>query len=129
METQEQYNARMRTYMLARYHERRAEAIELLGGCCTICGSTEDLDIDHVDPALKTMSVSKLWSVAKARYLAELKLCQLLCRPHHRQKTAAEQEVPHGGGASGKKNCRCVPCKARKAEYMRNYRAPVAEVV
>jgi hypothetical protein len=25
--------------------------------------------------------------------------------------------VEHGGGLSGKKNCKCVPCRARKAEY------------
>lgn len=111
----------MRVYMLARYHERRAEAVAYLGGKCVECDETEGLELDHVDPSLKTMSVSKLWSVTYPRYRAEIELCQLLCGPHHRAKTAAEQSVEHGGGVSGKKNCPCGLCKAKRAEYMKKY--------
>lgn len=108
--------------MLARYHARRAEAIALLGGRCATCGRVDSLEMDHVDPATKTFDLGKLWSCSRAKFLEELRLCQLLCGPHHRAKSAKEASVPHGGGASGKRNCRCAPCKLRKAEYAREHR-------
>jgi hypothetical protein len=112
-------NEYMRTYMLNRYHERRAEALALLGGKCAKCGTTDDLQIDHIDPATKTMSISGMWSCSYERYLRELKLCQLLCREHHRKKTAQEQSIPHGGGKTGKKNCMCELCGPLKRQYAR----------
>lgn len=86
----DEYNAYMREYMLRRYHARRAESYEILGGVCVACGTNENLQIDHIDPALKTTEISKLWSIAKVRYLKELELCQLLCKPHHIEKTSGE---------------------------------------
>lgn len=119
----EDYNAYMRVYILKRYHDRRAAAIVSLGGVCVECGATEELEIDHIDPATKTMSISKMWSVSKARYEAELELCQLLCKPHHIEKTSRENSVEHGGGVSGKKNCPCEPCRAKNREYHQKRRA------
>lgn len=58
------------------------------------------------------------------RLVTELNKCQLLCRPCHLKKSQTDgssRAVEHGGGESGKKNCPCAPCKARKAEYMANY--------
>ena len=115
------YNEYQRTYQLERYHARKADAIRLLGGRCAICGSAEKLEVDHIDPARKSFPISKLWSVSKERFYAELGKCQLLCKPHHIEKTRREQSVEHGGGASGKKNCPCDPCKAKKAKYMASY--------
>jgi hypothetical protein len=85
--THDQYNEHMREYMLARYHARRAEAIEILGGECAWCGSTEDLQIDHRDWREKTLKINNAWSAARARFLAELEKCQVLCAPHHLEKT------------------------------------------
>jgi hypothetical protein len=54
----------------------------------------------------------------------ELSKCQLLCNDCHLDKSKLEGSlgtVDHGGGISGKKNCPCVLCKTRKAEYMKNY--------
>ena len=121
--TREEYNEYMRVYMLNRYHERRAESYRILGGLCVVCETTEDLQIDHIDPALKTLEIGKLWSVAKAKYLKELEVCQLLCGEHHREKTSREQSVEHGGGVSGKRNCPCDPCRVKKAVYNANWRA------
>lgn len=126
-ETREQYNERMRVYMLARYHTRRAEAVALLGGKCVECHATEGLEIDHIDRNVKTFSVGKLWSCPRDRYLSELKLCQLLCHEHHKIKSSREQSVPHGGGVSGKKNCRCEPCRLKRSEYMRNRKRSLSE--
>lgn len=121
--SRDEYNAYMRVYMLNRYHSRRTEAIAILGGSCVRCGTTEDLQIDHIDPRTKTMDIGHLWSIAKSRYLKELQLCQLLCVAHHREKTGNEQSVPHGGGLTGKRNCLCKLCKPKKAEYQRERRA------
>lgn len=121
--SREDYNEYMRKYMINRYHTRRAEALELLGGKCAVCGSTDRLELDHINRSTKTMDLGHLWSVSKVRYLAELKLCQALCKQHHRNKTSRELSVPHGGGVSGKRNCRCDLCRPVKNAYIRERKA------
>lgn len=115
-------NAYMASYMKRRYHQRRTLAVALLGGSCARCGATDRLEIDHIDRSTKQIDLGSLWSIAAERYQAELAKCQLLCHECHKAKSAAERSVEHGGGVSGKKNCKCEPCKARKREYMRNRR-------
>jgi hypothetical protein len=112
----------MRQYMKDWYDRRHAQAIEQLGGKCVRCGAVKDLQFDHVDPATKTMTIAKTWTASEERFQAELAKCQLLCFPHHKEKTRAEQSVPHGGGVSGKSKCSCALCKQKKAEYMRNWK-------
>jgi hypothetical protein len=114
------YNERMRVYMAARYHRRRAEAIALLGGKCIDCGTAENLEFDHHNRSQKTYDVS---SQHGSKFWSEIKKCVLRCRTCHQIKSAREAGVEHGGGKSGKKNCKCDPCKARKREYMRNWEA------
>lgn len=80
-------NAYMNAYMKKRYAERRAFAIEFLGGMCEKCKSTTNLEIDHRDPDLKSFDISKMWSCALVKYKAELLKCQLLCKDCHRDKT------------------------------------------
>lgn len=115
------HNAYMRAYNLERYHRRREQAIDLLGGKCSRCGVTDGLEIDHRDPAQKEVELSK-FGVAEAKYWKEIEKCQLLCRSCHRIKSAQGRSVGHGGGASGKRNCPCDPCRTRKNEYMRNWK-------
>lgn len=114
----------MAAYMAQRRKCRRQELIKLLGGVCVRCGTTKYLEFDHKDSATRNFrlngkNLDKPWEVL----LKEAEKCQLLCRPHHWAKTleAGEVGVEHGGGLTGKKNCPCKLCKARKAEYMRNY--------
>jgi hypothetical protein len=114
-------NEYMARYMNERYHRRRREAIQILGSKCVQCGSVDKLELDHIDPSMKTGAISKLMSRGDARWRAELEKCQLLCAPCHRGKTKSDLGVEHGGGVSGKGRCKCAPCKAKKAEYMRNY--------
>lgn len=113
----------MADYMLRRYHARRAEAVARLGGKCRNCGTTEHLEIDHIDPATKSFDLGTLWSVAKARYDAELEKCQLLCHGCHAAKSASEQSVGHGEGLTGKRNCRCKLCGPLKNRYNREFKA------
>lgn len=118
-------NEYMAAYMNRRRKTRRAQLIELLGGICLDCGTDQRLEFDHRIPGsqefrINTRALDKPWPVI----LAEVAKCDLRCNPCHRVKTARLREdgsVDHGGGASGKKNCPCTPCKTRKAEYMKVY--------
>ena len=123
--SREEYNAYMAKYMKDWYDRRHAYAIEKLGGKCVKCGSTDRLEIDHIDRTTVDRRMRRgrgnMWTASEERFQAELAKCQLLCHEHHLEKTKSEFSVPHGGGVSGKKNCPCVPCKQKKAEYMASY--------
>lgn len=114
--------------MAERREHRRLELIILLGGVCARCAVTDGLEFDHKDSTTKSFNISgrsldRPWAVL----LSEVAKYQLLCRLHHWEKTLESGEVEtvqHGGGASGKRNCRCQPCKDKKAEYMRAYGHP-----
>lgn len=114
----------MRQYMAKRYKERRAAAIAFLGGWCARCGSDEDLQFDHIFPHTKLYTIAAVPMASKKKFLAEIVKCQLLCPPCHRLKSGAEQSVGHGGGKSGKRNCLCDLCRARRAIYMRERYVP-----
>ena len=119
-----EYNAYMAEYMKKRIARRRAEAVKQFGGKCVKCGSTEDLEFDHLnhDPDPRgRRGRGTMWTFSEKRLQAELEKCQLLCHDCHLKKTSEEISVPHGGGLAGKRNCLCVPCKQRKAEYMASY--------
>lgn len=118
------YNAYMRVYMLNRYHEKRKQAVERLGGKCVDCGSTENLEFDHEDSETKAFDVAKIWSYKQERFEAELAKCVLRCKSCHIEKSRQFdwRRVDHGGGVSGKRGCKCDLCKAKKSEYNRNYK-------
>jgi 5-methylcytosine-specific restriction endonuclease McrA len=79
----------------------KMEVIERLGGVCRNCGYKDDLralQVDHVDPATKTMGLSGLGRFALKGGLPpfvirELEKCQLLCANCHAIKTHMEQAV------------------------------------
>lgn len=77
----------MREEQTKRRQRRIAEAKALLGGVCVVCGTTENLDFDHVDPSTKIFNVARqAGDVSEKRFWAEVSKCQLLCRPHHIDK-------------------------------------------
>ena len=82
----------MNTYMKRRWTARRIEAVESLGGQCVRCGATERLEFDHIDPATKVNSIAQMSSASEAKFWAEVKKCQLLCKPCHITKTNENQE-------------------------------------
>ena len=122
----------MRTYMLERYHRRRAEAIIQLGGCCKKCGDKEDLDIDHIDPKTKSFTLSQCGSASEERWQNELKKCQLLCKNCHIKKTLKDKGQlsarENHGTLSSYKYCRCDLCRAANSEYLRQYRIKKKEI-
>lgn len=92
-----------------------------LNGPCKHCGSSENLEIDHINPAEKTDH--RIWSWSKVRLEEELKKCQVLCRVCHRRKTTAQFKVTeHGTSAMYKHGCRCRACKDKKLEIIYRHR-------
>lgn len=84
--------------------------------CCAKCGSTTNLELDHIDPSQKESH--KIWSWSEPRRLAELAKCQVLCTLCHLEKTRLENRIayenkpiPHGtrNGYQVRK-CRCEQC-------------------
>lgn len=114
-----------RRYQLQRRIERLALARERLGGRCVRCGISDGLDFDHIVPGSKLRKISEATNWSLERFLTEVDKCQLLCRLCHIAKSAETGEnggVPHGGGKRGKRYCKCALCRAKNAEYMREYK-------
>lgn len=110
-------------YRARRYANRMRAMIRLLGGACVKCGEIENLQFDHIDPRTKRFTITQRWDANASVLMPELAKCQLLCEPCHIEKTAEEKSVVHGGGISGKRNCKCDPCRVRKNEYMQTWKA------
>lgn len=92
-----------RKYQRERSAARRAAWVDA-NGPCVQCGSTENLEVDHIDPAEKEAAVGALWARSAEVRAAELAKCQVLCRSCHREKTRAynlalaEQRIAAGWG-------------------------------
>lgn len=113
-------------YELKRYHKRRSAALEFLGGVCINCGSIDNLELDHIEPATKLFNISSFWSISENKFWVEVKKCQILCKICHLIKTTTIDriEISHGDyGYYKHRKCRCLLCKASNAEYMRKYRS------
>jgi hypothetical protein len=114
--------------MLNVYRTRRTWAITKLGGKC-ICGSIDQLEIDHIDRTQKSIEISRLYSVSKERYEKEIIKCQLLCKDCHIKKTILERglKIARGthGTISGYRYCgppKCGDCKKAKRECHSKWR-------
>jgi 5-methylcytosine-specific restriction endonuclease McrA len=109
--------------------ECRVYVLQLVGSHCMKCGSTEALQFDHIDPTTKsfeiTARIGSLNVLNDPIFMKELAKCQVLCAPCHRTKSAEEhsarQDVGHGKGLTGKKNCRCELCAPLKTAYHTEY--------
>lgn len=87
------HNAVTRARALAKMKRLRAEWFAS-NGPCQSCGSTENLELDHIEPEQKVCHT--VWSWAPRRRELELKKCQVLCRACHRKKTSASRERGRG---------------------------------
>lgn len=125
MKTAEPFDraAYMRKYQVAWIAKRRKSWFAA-NGPCVLCGSSRELQADHIDPAQKVSH--RVWSWKLARREAELAKCQVLCGKCHRKKTGGEnRRVPDHGVRSRyvSHGCRCDLCREAAAEYMRRWRA------
>lgn len=91
---------------------------------CVRCGSTDRLELDHVDPSQKVDH--KVWSWSAVRREVELAKCQALCHECHKVKSSAEATVypDHGTRKRYRKGCKCDPCMAANAAYAKGLRGP-----
>jgi 5-methylcytosine-specific restriction endonuclease McrA len=76
-------NEYMRVYMLERARKRRQEALDRLGGKCNLCGSTDQLELDHIDRTTKKYTVARIYSYSEKTFWEEVEKCQILCRKCH----------------------------------------------
>lgn len=113
----EQKREYMRRWMAA----RRAAWLKEHGPCVE-CGSSEDLQVDHIDRTLKVSH--KVWSWSEVRRNEELAKCQVLCWECHKKKTNVDLErFQHGTqNMYSKQHCRCSLCTAAHRESMRTWR-------
>lgn len=72
---------------------RYKEARTLLGGVCVICKTTEDLEIDHIDPMTKEFRITDVLTMRAELRLRELGKCQLLCTDCHSDKTEDDDDA------------------------------------
>ena len=122
----------MAVYMAERRKNRRNQLIEMSGGKCIKCGSTDDLNFDHIDPQQRSFRLcGKALDGPWGKILEEWRKCQLLCRKCHLHKTEENDEygepankgidkygnlIPeHGHSARYAAGCRCELCA--KARY------------
>lgn len=95
---------------------------------CVQCGSTQSLEVDHIDPADKVSH--RIWTWAIPRRNAELAKCQVLCTECHKAKTKAQRPIPEHGTISryGKHHkCRCDLCRKANADRARLNKAKKLE--
>lgn len=110
-------NEYMANYMIKRYHRRRKEAIQRLGGQCTEerCKNRRTLNFHHQDPKFKEATLANMFaSASEERLNHELEKCRLVCSRHHRQIHSTE----HGKTIwRYKRGCRCDLCRLAYLEY------------
>lgn len=109
-------------YDQERYLSRKDELLKIVGSECVICGSMDSIEFDHIDPSTKEYALMSRWNRPLSEILGEAKKCQPLCHVCHKDKTAQERSVEHGQGVTGKRNCRCGPCRELKNAYKREWR-------
>jgi rubredoxin len=108
------YTEEQRAYHREYYRRRRQEVIDYLGGQCVRCGVRDELQFDHIDPALKSYELCHKLNLRTS--LEEIDKCQLLCKGHHLEKTAQENTgFAHGTiYAWMMKKCNCGECGIAK---------------
>lgn len=116
------YNQRMNKKFGKEYHreyykKRRQEILDYLGGACVVCGTSDSLEVDHINKTEKSFNISKKMSVKNNS--TELDKCQLLCQKHHREKTSRENSGFTHGTRHGYMNhrCTCPKCSAAKRAW------------
>jgi len=117
-------NGERRQYFRDRYTKNRAEFLK--DKCCQICGSTKNLEMDHIDRLSKKSKGENgnLWLYGKERRKKELKKYQVLCNKCHLRKTNGEVYPPleHGTKSGYRRGCHCDECKRAYLDSYNEYR-------
>jgi hypothetical protein len=110
-----------KAWRLRTYAERRAAWFA--DKQCEFCGATEDLQLDHINPAEKSYrNAHNVWLWGKKKREAELAKCRALCRSCHVERHYVHRRTAkHGTAAMHSNGCRCRPCNDAKVAYNREY--------
>lgn len=125
---------KLNAYKRKRYALRRELGLKILGNRCARCGSTENLEFDHIDAKQKSYDLmTELYCYTLSKFLTELKKCQVLCHDCHALKTSKEGDntgggwnrriskrgikLPDHGLAGYGDGCRCEICVRAKYDY------------
>ena len=91
-----------------------------------MCGSAENLQMDHIDSTTKKYAIGKMWSIRESEFWREVAKCQILCRSCHDDKSIGERGMRVAKGAHGRlstyRYCHCSLCRKAKNEYTQEYR-------
>lgn len=124
----------MRTYMANRYHQKRQEVIDRLGGKCVRCGRTDGkLHLDHIDKSKKKMRAADLHSVNDKKFENEIKNLQILCEDCHKEKTKESWDYSTPKPRHGtywyfrKYNCRCPKCVKAYKQKQKEWRTKATQ--
>lgn len=105
-EAQRRYQREWRAQRRARYQD---------GQACFMCGSIENLELEHRDPLLKLSH--RIWSWSTPRIESEIEKCDWVCRPCHELKSLLMDIGLAGHGLTGYRNgCRCDECRQAKTD-------------
>lgn len=115
MSTKEAQRAYQREWV-----QKRRNAWLQQNGPCKKCGSTEKLEVDHIDR--KTKINHKVWTWSQIRRDEELQKCQVLCKKCHVEKTAADMGYRQHGDSGYHRGCRCKICKDVAVKRVNEYR-------
>lgn len=118
------YNYNMSNRLVISRNNRRTLLIDLLGGSCVNCGTTDNIEFDHVFREEMQFRIGTALLMRLDKLLKELQKCQLLCHKCHVQKTNTEytrkKTVVHGSPSTYSNNaCRCQHCRKSWSEYMK----------
>lgn len=87
-ENRASHNEYLRTRQKERYHTNRTRFLLVLGNECAACGTSKDLEFDHIDPSTKEKKIAGLLGrSSEETIMEELVKCQLLCKACHRTKS------------------------------------------
>ena len=93
-ENKQRDRTQRREYLKQRRALLKEEAKQKLGGKCEICGTTENLEFDHIDPKHKKYTVANI-SCSLSEWWEEVAKCRLLCKEHHKMLSDAEMSAKH----------------------------------
>ena len=77
-----------------RREKRRTVIFEALGNQCCECGSTDRMEIDHINPALKENRTSIL-AIGLEKALGQVDNLRLLCYDCHRKWSTAQRKAAY----------------------------------
>jgi len=73
--------------------KKKETLLEHLGGKCVGCGTTENLQFDHIDRTKKSFTIGKCLGYTLEKLIKEADKCQLLCKECHQYKTTINHDM------------------------------------